>query len=194
MKALPPPGFTGVDRRRANRRGPDLRAASSSNDVRSRSLSRRSANPAGSSRSSTVGSRSGCSHRASRPSDPRLSRSSRHSCDASRIRRGRNWSPTKVPKVCSAGPPPARLRRTVSPKAAALASRPSAACATTSSIQPSISASSVSSRASAACCAGVFSGSNKPPVSASCRASGFVGSIEPSASCIREVSTVIPRA
>ena len=60
------------------------------------------------------GSRSGWSHTASRPSVPRAAASSSQSAAASRSRRGRSSRPTRVANVCSAGPPVARRRRTVS--------------------------------------------------------------------------------
>ena len=91
------------------------------------------------------------------PSTPRCSVSSRHSSDAARSRRGRSSSPTTVANVCSAGPPEARRRRSVSRSASAPGSRSPTASATTASTQPSTSASSVSSRASAAFCSGVVS-------------------------------------
>ena len=73
--------------------------------------------------------------------------------------------------------PAARRRRTASCSLAALGIRVSVAWPTTSSTQPSTSASAVSSRVSAACCAGVFSGSNRPPSSASWMEAGLVGSM-----------------
>ena len=70
--------------------------------------------PSGSSRSAAVGSRSGCIHTPSRASVPCRVRSEPHSVEASRSRRGRSSRPTRVAKVCSAGPPAARRRRTAS--------------------------------------------------------------------------------
>ena len=105
---------------------------------------------------------SGCAHRPSRPSTPRASVSEAHSREASRSRRGRSSRPISVANVCSAGPPDARRRRSVSRSASADGRRGSAAACTTASTQPSTSASAVSSRASAAFCSGVSSGWNMP--------------------------------
>ena len=74
--------------------------------------------------------------------------------------RGRSSSPISVAKVCSAGPPEARRRRIVSVSAPVPGIRSPSALLTTCSTQPSISASKVSSRVSAACCSGVVLGSN----------------------------------
>ena len=62
--------------------------------------------------------------------------------------------PTREAKVCSAGPPAARRRRTVSRIASACGRWPRAAASVTCSTQPSISASSVSRRTRAASWAG----------------------------------------
>ena len=51
----------------------------------------------------------------------------------------------------------------------------------------------VSSRVRAACCAGVFSGSNRPPSSASWRAAGFIGSMPRIDSSIFDTSMLVPR-
>ena len=64
--------------------------------------------------------------------------------------------------MCSAGPPAARRRRTVSRIASACGRWPRAALSVTCSTQPSISASRVSRRTSAASWAGVLCGSNSP--------------------------------
>ena len=80
---------------------------------------------------------------------------------ASRSRRGRSSRPTRVANVCSAGPPVARRRRTASRRDSAPAICVDARV-TTMSTHPSTRASSVSSRASAAACAGVSSGSKTP--------------------------------
>ena len=82
-------------------------------------MSSRATKPSGSSRSADVGNRSGWLQTASRPSAPRASRTAAHRFAASRIRRGRSSRPTSVAKVASAGPPVARVRRTVSASAAA---------------------------------------------------------------------------
>ena len=79
--------------------------------------------------------------------------SSAQSRAASRSRRGRSSSPTRVANVCSAGPPVARRRRTASRSESA----PGicvAARVTTMSTQPSTRASSVSRRARAAALGG----------------------------------------
>ena len=70
--------------------------------------------PAGRRGRPTVGSRSGCIQTASRASMPWRERSEPHSVEASRSRRGRSSRPTRAAKVCSAGPPAARRRRTAS--------------------------------------------------------------------------------
>ena len=101
-------------------------------------------------------------------------------CAASRSRRGRSSRPTRVAKVCSAGPPEARRRRIVSASAECPGSRSLAASATTVSTQPSTSASSVSSRRSAICCSGVSSGSSTPLPSSCWMLSGLLGSMPPS--------------
>ena len=119
---------------------------------------------------------------ASRPSTPRASVSEAHSREASRSRRGRSSRPISVANVCSAGPPEARRRRSVSRSASADGRRGLAAACTTASTQPSTSASAVSRRASAAFCSGVSSGWNMPCWSASCSCSGFCGSNWPTTS------------
>ena len=70
-----------------------------------------SAKPSGSSRSSAVGSRSGWVHTRRGRDTPCFSVTPHHSAAASRSRRGRSSSPTRVANVCSAGPPVARRRR-----------------------------------------------------------------------------------
>ena len=70
--------------------------------------------PSGSSRSAAVGSRWGLIQTPSRASAPCRVRSEPHSVEASRSRRGRSSRPTSDAKVCSAGPPEARRRRTAS--------------------------------------------------------------------------------
>ena len=122
-----------------------------------------------------MGSRSGCSHTVSRASMPWRERSDPHNVEASRSRRGRSSSPTSAAKVSSAGPPAARRRRTASCILAAAGIRSAVAWPTTSSTQPSTSASVVSRRVSAASWAGVFFGSNRPPSSACWIAAGSVG-------------------
>ena len=134
--------------------------------------------PSGSSRSAAVGSRSGCVHTPSRASAPWRVRSEPHSVEASRSRRGRSSSPTSDAKVCSAGPPAARRRRTASWSLAAAGIRSAVAWPTTSSTQPSTSARVTSSRDSAACWAGVCWRSKSPPSKASC-IDGRVARVEP---------------
>ena len=122
----------------------------------------RSMKPAGSSRSAESGSRSGCCHTPSRASTPAAWVSRSHSTAASRSLRGRSSRPTSVANVCSAGPPVARRRRRVSLSAEVPGIRSPSASVTTVCTQPSINASSVSSRSRAAVCSGVAFGSKMP--------------------------------
>ncbi len=96
----------------------------------------------GSSMSSPLGKRSGCDHSESRSSGPTASVTRCQNDAASRSRRGRISSPTSVPNACSAGPPVALRRRTVSAIASCLGRRVVAATVTLST-QPSMSASVV---------------------------------------------------
>src|SRR5699024_2655193 len=131
----------------------------------------------------------------SRVATPCCSPTRLHSVAASRIRRGRSSSPTSVAKVCSAGPPVARRRRSVSRSASAPGNRSATASATTTSTQPSTSASSVSSRVSAACCCGVVCGCNSPEDDiASSMLAGLLGSIWLANCSMADMSTVMPRA
>ena len=148
--------------------------------------------PSGSSRSAAVGSRCGDIHTPSRASVPCRVRSEPHRVEASRSRRGRSSRPTRVAKVCSAGPPAARRRRTVSCSLAAAGIRSAVAWPTTSSTQPSTSARVTSSFSSAAFWAGDGSGSNSPPAIASCIAAGLVRSMSRSFSSMPEVSKSMP--
>ncbi len=117
-----------------------------------------------------------------------------HSSAAARSRRGRSSSPISVAKVCSAGPPVARRRRSVSRSALAPGNRSPTASATTVSTQPSTNASSVSSSAIAACWPGVIVGSNMPCPSAASMLDGSDGSIEEASCSTAEKSTEIARA
>ncbi|CPU67220.1 Uncharacterised protein [Mycobacteroides abscessus] len=119
---------------------------------------------------------------------------SAHRAAASRERRGRSSRPTSVANVCSAGPPAARRRRSISRSGTAWGRWGSAATAVTSSTQPSTSASVVSRRSRVACCSGVFCRPKTPPDSA--RWSASVSARSTSASCdsSAERSMVMPRA
>ena len=94
----------------------------------------------------------------------------------------------------SAGPPVARRRRIVSVIAAVWGSCSRVAWADTCSTHPSMSASHVSSWASALCWAGVGLGLRKPSVSALCIASGSEGSTSRTAASMASVSMAMPRA
>ncbi len=121
----------------------------------------------------------GCIQTPSRASVPWRVRSEPHRVEASRSRRGRSSSPTREAKVCSAGPPAARRRRTASwPAWSRRASarrwpgrrprRPS----------PRPGRASTSRRSSAACWAGVCFGLEQTALRmASWIAAGFVGSM-----------------
>ena len=88
------------------------------------SVARAATKPAGSSRSSAVGSRSGCAQTRVAAVDAAGVASARPTgAAASRSRRGRSSSPTSVANVCSAGPPVARRRRSVSRSAAGAGQR-----------------------------------------------------------------------
>ena len=149
-----------------------------------------------------MGSRSGCAHTASRASIPTAEVSRSHSAAASRILRGRNSSPSRVAKVCSAGPPVARRRRIISLNATVAGIRSASAAETTVATQPSMRASMVSSRSSAAVCSAVALGSNMPPSRLAWESSSsiFDGSASeagsnPAASCSMPLmSTFMPRA
>ena len=168
-------------------------ASSTSESLASASF-RRSLKPFGSSRSSAVGSRSGCCQMASRPSTPRSSLSEAHSAAASRSRRGRSSRPTREENACSAGPPVARRRRTVSRRAAAEGSIFSVAAQLSSSTQPSTRARAVSSFSSACSWAGVRCGMKTPCDRASWMPSGLPGSSSRASSSIFDVSMWMPRA
>src|SRR5699024_3515411 len=119
-----------------------LRSSSSVADCSSAEVCR-GIYPSGSSRSSSVGRRSWDSQMASRYSIPSASWIVIHSFVASCSRRGRKSRPTREPKACSAGPPEARRRLIIS-RSALAESRGLAASVTTTSTQPSMSASNVS--------------------------------------------------
>ena len=142
---------------------------------------------------SAVGSRSGCAQTVSRASCPWRERSAPHSAEASRSRRGRSSSPTSAAKVASAGPPAARRRRTASCILAAAGIRLVVAWPTTSSTQPSTSASVVSSRASAASCAGRLRRLEQPALQRLLDG-GRVGGVDAAdRSSMPAVSMVMPR-
>ena len=187
-------GRTSGRRRPTGRRGGRAAPRRSPPRTATPAPARVSRKPSGSSRSAAVGSRSGCIHTPSRPSVPWRVRSEPHRVEASRSRRGRSSRPTRVAKVCSAGPPAARRRRTASCSLAADGIRSWVAWPTTSSTQPSTRARVTSRRSSAACWAGDLDRSNSPPSIASCIAAGFIGSMPRSFSSMPEVSISMPAA
>ena len=115
----------------------------------------------------------GASRRASRASGPGGSAASPTASEASRSRRGRSSRPTSAANVCSAGPPAARRRRTASCSLAG-GRHPVGGGLADDLVDPALDQRERDLEpVSAACWAGVFSGSNSPPSSASCIASGL---------------------
>ena len=146
-----------------------------------------------SSSSAGVGRVSGVSQRPSRASMPWDSSYQRQNCCASRTRRGRSSRPTRFSKTCSLGPPSMRRRAMISVSCGALG-RLRVASSVTTDTQPSMRASRPSRRCTASSWSSVRWGLNMPPSNASCTASGLLMSTWDAASCMRFMSTRMPRA